>query len=449
MKKIFLLKQKLILFTIVILTFQSLGGPFTESNVLNSLIVLKEPNINEKQDIINKIISNTEIGDLKTLNPIDKIIINNNNDFLLYSSRGNGTKENPYIIENFIFRTNASGTAIQISNTDKYFLLKNVEVDDWNIGISLFNVKNGMIENNTVSYSDWGIKLNRSSTISLVNNTVYIGKNYGIYLIESSNNNLESNRVIFDHTIYGRRLFDYGLVLEDSPDNIIINTNMTSAGLWITGSYYTLRQLSFKNNSILNRPIIFLQDITNEIINSSAAQIILLNCSYIIIKNQNMRSVPVGIGIYYGFNSTIKNNQVSDSQYGLYIQNTNNSLFKNNSITTFDLGSQTIRNNGFYFLKSNQNIIENNTVQVQIYGFYFDHSYDSVVRKNSIKMLGIYNTVGYCFKSTFSNNKFVNNKCDDPNHPEIGAILIKILIIVGIGGMVIVTIVVIRGIKHN
>ncbi|MFX1589839.1 MAG: hypothetical protein ACFFC1_16980, partial [Promethearchaeota archaeon] len=98
----------------------------------------------------------------------DPIVIVSDNDFLDYDFSGNGTQENPYVIEDF--RIGASGTnsiGISISNTNFYVIIKNCIVYSDFVGISLMDVASGtvwIINNTCISTSGDGGGIGLSTT---------------------------------------------------------------------------------------------------------------------------------------------------------------------------------------------------------------------------------------------------------------------------------------------
>ncbi|MFX1360750.1 MAG: right-handed parallel beta-helix repeat-containing protein, partial [Promethearchaeota archaeon] len=112
---------------------------------------------------------------------------------------GSGLKSDPYIIENLSINGKASGYCFEIKNSDVFFVIENCIIYNAggngteNAGITLRNVSNGNITNNT-------IKDNRNSGIYLYNcdyNTISYNSinksHFSIYLSYSSYNNISNN----------------------------------------------------------------------------------------------------------------------------------------------------------------------------------------------------------------------------------------------------------------
>jgi parallel beta-helix repeat protein len=194
------------------------------------------------------------------------IIINGNADFTATNgvADGSGTKNDPYIIQNWaISAENAQG--IEISNTTSYFIVRNCLVENGGVsfdGIFLYNTVNGKIENftsynnysgihldsssnNTLTNSscsndEYGIRLDSSSNNTLTNNSCY-NSSSGIYLSNSDNDNLTNNAC--DTNYYGISIYSssgdtltnnssdnngYGIYLSVSNDDRIYHNNFVN-----------------------------------------------------------------------------------------------------------------------------------------------------------------------------------------------------------------------------
>ncbi len=126
------------------------------------------------------------------------IIIESDDDFLDYDFTGNGTQDNPYIIEDF--RIGAKGVnsiGISISNTNSYVIIKTCVVYSDFIGISLMDVASGtvwIINNTCISTSGDGGGIGLSSTNNCsIKNNVCTNFMQGIHLNYASHCVIKSN----------------------------------------------------------------------------------------------------------------------------------------------------------------------------------------------------------------------------------------------------------------
>lgn len=147
-----------------------------------------------------------------SLTPHAPILINSSSDFTPANgvSGGNGSEENPWIIENLsITRSmyvNTDGGVgrfcIFIQYTSDYFIIRNSRISNNSAicGIYLFNVSNGIIESNVIENNvNSGIIFQHSNNIKIINNTIQNHRESGISFISSpgtviSNNSFKSNQ---------------------------------------------------------------------------------------------------------------------------------------------------------------------------------------------------------------------------------------------------------------
>ncbi|UCD14537.1 MAG: right-handed parallel beta-helix repeat-containing protein [Thermoplasmatales archaeon] len=110
------------------------------------------------------------------------IIINGNDDFTPENgvTGGNGTENDPYIIEDWIIVGDGSASdGIFINNTNAYFMIRNCTVYDFHHpdmyydGVKFSNVENGGIENTSIYKSHTGIDLRYSTNIKVSNCSCY------------------------------------------------------------------------------------------------------------------------------------------------------------------------------------------------------------------------------------------------------------------------------------
>ena len=91
------------------------------------------------------------------------IIIDSDSDFLDYDFSGNGTQENPYIIEDFrIGASGANSFGISLSNTYSYVIIRKCIIYSDFVGIRLMDVASGtvwIINNTCISTSGDGGEL--------------------------------------------------------------------------------------------------------------------------------------------------------------------------------------------------------------------------------------------------------------------------------------------------
>ncbi len=173
----------------------------------------------------------------------EPIFINSSNDFLNQAQTegwaGDGTSNNPYRIEGLEIRNGTAGYCIRIQNTQVHFIIINCFIFGANtsngVGISLDNVANGTLVNNTCTNNTNGIDLFYSQNNSVINNTCTYNtadlhtNASGILLRHSDSNEVLNNTCCNNGNT--------GISLSYSDENQIVNNTCLSNGE-VAGIYF-------------------------------------------------------------------------------------------------------------------------------------------------------------------------------------------------------------------
>ncbi|MFH1352429.1 MAG: right-handed parallel beta-helix repeat-containing protein, partial [bacterium] len=179
------------------------------------------------------------------------------------------------------------------------------------------------VEVSSVGVNDsgkYGITFDGSGTRGKINYCSIHNGNYGICLINSSNNTISDNNC-YSNT-------DYGIYLFGGTNNTISNNNCYS-----NSTDGIMLDSSSNNNTLSN----------NNIYSNQYYGILLYNSSNNTLSNNNCYSNPsIGIYLFGGTNNTLSSNSCySNTQYGIY---TNNSI--NNTAVNCKFGSGGSNSNG-------------------------------------------------------------------------------------------------------
>ena len=294
-------------------------------------------------------------------------------------------------------------------------------------GIHLYSSNECTIENNTFENNDYGIYFRKSSYNTLTKNSCLgagqVGK--GIYLTDSCNYNTFFNNTC-TNTFYGIDLWQSdhntltnnsspnnkrGIRISDSNNNTLIN-NTSSSNESSAISLVSSKNNTFKNNKMLEggigiigsslenyithnidstntvngKPVYYYKDSSGITVPSGAGQIILANCSRIVVENQNCSIGSVGLAIVFSSNLTISNNTFySYSGSGISLYYSNFSTFSNNTCSN--------NHHGIYLKKSNNNTFANNICS---------SNYQGIILLDSNQK-----------------NVFINNTCNSNKHSGI------------------------------
>jgi len=280
-------------------------------------------------------------------------VIENNLDFIEIANisnwLGNGTTSNPYLIQNQIIRGYFNDYAINISNTNLHFRIQNCTIIGGPTGIIFTNVTNGYIEDSKFFNQNIGICFNESYNCRIFNNSFssyYYYYNRGIELYRSQNNSILNN-ILNNSALY----------LIFSGNNTISSNKHINAGLIIFG--WTLEyfiQAKVEGNTVNDLPILFWQNQNSGSILSDFGQLILVNCSNILVENQNLSRTDSGLFATFSSNLLIQNNLFSENiNEGLWIWKCKNVTISNNTIMNNNYSGI-----GIYF--SNRTLISGNVI---------------------------------------------------------------------------------------
>ena len=144
---------------------------------------------NREYSINIEICGSDLINDLQSSANSGKIHINNNWTATKTAGicTGEGTESNPYLLENLVINAGGVGHAIQIENTTQYFEIINCTLFNSGLGfddsgISLLNVSNGRIINNTMYGNNHGMSIDLCLNLKIVKNKM-INNDYGLGMI--------------------------------------------------------------------------------------------------------------------------------------------------------------------------------------------------------------------------------------------------------------------------
>ncbi len=317
----------------------------------------------------------------------DPIVINNNSEFDFIATSegwtGNGSQENPYIIENYEITPPYNGAGIYIGNTTKYFIIRNCYIHSVysDRGIYLRNVYYGTLYNNTLQHLSYGIHLENSYSNRIIQNFVD-GCQYGVYISFSFN-------------------------------NIFYNNTFEKSGFYFEGfmeEIYVSQEIA-QNNTVNGKPVVYLRnvDMANTTINQEAGQIILGNVSNIEINRKTFENVSAGIIVGYCKNVCIQDvNFRYVSGFGIYgmcnikLQITDCTFRRNGggiALESLFMYTQS-------FIEISHCTFSENT-RYHMYAFNLNYL---TIRNSTFEGLGL--NFGHILNFTFENNTFRNSQSD-------------------------------------
>lgn len=278
---------------------------------------------------------------------------------------GQGTQQNPYIIQGHTLGVDTIHDGIKVSNSDDvYFTIRDCTVF-WNdsiassteSGISITNSTKGTIVTNTVHGISSCIRIVQSEDLNITENIVYTAM-AGIYFTLSESCELEGNIVYSTNN---------GIFLTYSENNILKNNTAygNEYGIFFTYSYYNeVIGNTVDNNNVGGIKLMYSNsnNITDNDSRGNLVDGIHLeeDCDNNTLDFNDFSNNDIGIEMYYSdFNTITENIAKNNQHYGIRLEGCENNtvtrnLFKNNTQygAYVEMGSH---NNSFsenYFLQN-------------------------------------------------------------------------------------------------
>jgi parallel beta-helix repeat protein len=291
---------------------------------------------------------------------------------LLEGWEGDGSPENPYIIDGLdidLDSADTDGNCITILNTRASFTISNCILSgaeghwEWGgAGIYLYNVTNGDLVNNICTNNSIGIFLWSSTSNILVNNTCFNNTYYdcGIELYYSDTNTVtnnfcsntgtgislceSNNNTVTNNTCYSIDII--GISIRTSHSNTLVN-NTCYSNTYSNPSVGIYLHMS-SNNSVVNNNCINIRD-----------GIYLFFSEYTAVTNNTCHNNSVGILTCGTMYTTVTNNTCISNDIGMIIggdfNTVTNNIYNNNTVAL------EIRHSSLESINIAQNIISGNT----------------------------------------------------------------------------------------
>ena len=262
------------------------------------------------------------------------------------------------------------------------------------IGIFLDDSSNDIISRNNCSNNSVGIRLTHSSNNIISRNNC--SNNYGgIHFSHSSNNSISDNICSKNR--------DSAIHLRHSSNNRVSGNIMHEGGISIRGdSLIDYTHEIDESNTVNGKPVYYWLDIESERIPDGAGQVMLVNCKDVLVENQELDNICVGIDVVFSSNITIRNNTCSNSQnIGIYISHSSNSSISGNNC----LNSWA----GIWLGDSSYSSISNNNCSNNCNGICLDDSSNITIPSNDCSN----NLYGIHLFSSSTNNSISSNNCSN------------------------------------
>lgn len=388
------------------------------------LLVLMSP-AEERSEISTIIPYNVETNQLEAYTEHDPVSISGNADFAGQGWPGNGTPQNPYLIEGLSIVD--SSTGISIRDTTVYFEIKDCLIsapeDASSEGITLNNVTNAMIVDCIVESHYHGMVIWKTSNSTITNNDASENHDCGFKL------GMTSNSVLTNNTAGGNRwrngffvsycdncsIIDnvatdngaHGIYLHRSLNCTVKDNVLTGNGFMVHGSFLRYWLHNVSGNMMNGKPLAYVTEQSNVVIDGNQyAEVFLVNCSGVTVRDGVFVDASLGVQILYSSNCSLVNNTAAANyETGFDLRYSNSCIVVNNTATDNKYGFEgsscnnlTLMNNtaidslyeGFRIVSSDQAVLANNTATENRHGFNLGSSeYCTVINNTATGNSGV------------------------------------------------------------
>jgi parallel beta-helix repeat protein len=182
---------------------------------------------------------------------------------------------------------------------------------------------NGKIENNTISGSVTGVTIENSPGIIIANSTI---SNTTSGIDVSSPDVLIAN-----NTITG----NMGGIKLRSLNATLVSNSLTNNGVYISGGPVDFWKHAIGPDNLVNgKPIGYFWNLTTGIIDGSPyGQVILANCTGIVVNNGIFENSTIGIELGYCTDCNVEGNSISGAWSGIYVESSSENIVSNNNVS--------------------------------------------------------------------------------------------------------------------
>jgi parallel beta-helix repeat protein len=215
-----------------------------------------------------------------------------------------------------------------------------------------------------------GILMGFSTSCNILANNASSNNWYGIYLYRSNGNSILGNTASYN----GRA----GIHIGYSTGNSVMSNAMALNGIWLEGDligHWNTHTIE-TSNTVNSKPVYYWKDQTSGTIPMDAGEVILGNCTNIVVTNLALTFGTVGILMGFSGGCDITGNLASDNNYGVYLYASSNNNITNNTVsqnTEYGISLDSSMNNLVH-----HNNIMNNVIQAfdsSQFGNQWDNGY--------------------------------------------------------------------------
>jgi parallel beta-helix repeat protein len=243
--------------------------------------------------------------------------------------------------------------------------------------------------------NDAGIEFNYCSNGLVYNNNISYNDNYGIRLYGWDGHKITDN-ILYENTASAISL--------ETVECKILNNIMTNCGITINGWFNKIwnSHTIDDKNTVNGKPVIYWTSRNSQTVPTGAGQVILANCTNVVVQDEIISSASSAIQVGYSSNIHILNNNLSFNGIGIRIQDSEDNIIKGNTVENSEDGIVSVdclRNN------ITDNIVTNCDYGIGGYSSYFETVFANSVESNDLCGIVVYRSEGNIVKG----NKVTDN----------------------------------------
>jgi parallel beta-helix repeat protein len=287
--------------------------------------------------------------------------------------------------------------AIYLGISNHSVITENSVLSNSNCAFSLVNSDVNNIYDNNFSNNAKGVYYRGANGNRFTNNTVHGNVVVSIFLSASSHNVFAFNTVTHhlygmsfvgshDNTVVGNHISAEhdefrlgGITISASTSHVLANNVMVGDGLVVDGSdlaHWNTHVID-TSNTLNGRPVRYWKNVTGGAVPLGASEVILANCTGVVVQNQNLDSGTAGIELGFSSNNTVSSNTVTGSKRSIFLYSSDGNAIAGNAVSFSDLLGIDLR-------LSNRNTISDNSLWGNQDGVGFRDSDNNSVAENNI-----------------------------------------------------------------
>jgi parallel beta-helix repeat protein len=283
-----------------------------------------------------------------------------------------------------------SGDGIYMYNSSRNLIFNCTIEGNQEHGVNMLMGDSNTILGGNINDNWVGIRITESHS-NAINGLVMSGNSQAIVLSETEGS-VVSNNLIQNNS--------GAIQLRDSGNATLANNMMLMNGIYINGEdlHHWNTHTIGTDNQVNGRDVIYLKNQTGLTVPANAGQVILANCSHIIVENQDVSNSTTGIALGFSANCTVANNTANHNVESIFIYYSHHNIIENNTASFNEIGGYDEMGVGILLHTSFENQVVNNTVNSNdIAGIYlfgaFNLAQGNVARNNSAGIVAVYANV--------------------------------------------------------